>query len=87
MSPEIPSKGGLVCANRGRVCVVFRCELVDVITELQATSPTPHHALHVIMRWEKQNRVSELHPQPQQQQLMTQEDIDDDRNNNVTHTG
>ena len=70
------------------VCV-FRGELVDVVNELQTSSPTPHHALHVILQWEKAHRVSGdqlLHPQLMKMTTMQDDDDADDRNHNVTRT-
>ena len=53
---------------------------MEVVTVLQASDPVPHQMLHVMLRWEKENRVAE---QQLQQQLMMQDDDDDD-NHNIT---
>jgi len=55
---------------------------MEVITVLQASEPIPHHILHVILRWAKENRVTE---QNLQQQLMMQDADDDDDNNSISH--
>jgi len=53
---------------------------MDVITILQASDPAPHQILHVILRWAKENRVTE---QNLQQQLMLTDDDDEYDNNNI----
>jgi len=76
--------------------VRHRSALVDVVTELQATSETnatPHRVLQAILEWDKHNRLTDdqhhphhhHHHQLQQQQQQSLDD--DDCNHNVAHSG
>jgi len=73
------------CIHRLHARAVFRSTLVEVINELQKSNPAHHRVLHVILLWEKQNRLDERQQQQQQQLTAVDDYDDDDRNNNVTH--